>query len=54
VTFRIGTLENGAQFAPGHLLEHRATGAKVVVTYRQENGDLVAVRIEDAPSPSPT
>jgi hypothetical protein len=54
VTFRIGVLENGAQFAPGHLLDHRATGVKVVVTYRQENGDLVAVRIEDAPSPSPT
>jgi hypothetical protein len=54
VAFRIGTLENGAQFPPGHLLEHRATGVKVVVTYRQENGELVAIRIEDAPGASPS
>jgi hypothetical protein len=53
VTFRIGTLENGAQFPPGHLLEHRATGVKVVVTYRQENGEAVAIRLEDAPGASP-
>jgi hypothetical protein len=52
VVFRIGALENGAQFPPGHLLEHRATGVKIVVTYRQENGALVAVRLEDAPSAS--
>jgi hypothetical protein len=53
VAFRIGQLENGAQFPPGHLLEHRATGVKVVVTYRTENGELVAIRIEDAPGSSP-
>ena len=53
VVFRIGALENGAQFPPGHLLEHKATGVKVVVTYRQESGELVAIRIEDAPGPSP-
>ena len=50
VAFRIGVLENGAQFPPGHLLEHVATGVKVVVTYRQENGDLVAIRLDDAPA----
>ena len=54
LVFRIGVLENGAQFPPGHLLEHAATGVKVVVTYRRENGDLVAIRIEDAPGASPT
>jgi hypothetical protein len=54
VVFRIGALENGAQFPPGHLLEHRATGVKVVVTYRQGNGELVAIRLEDAPGASPT
>ena len=54
VAFKIGNLENGVQFPPGHLLEHRATGVKVVVTYRPENGALVAVRIEDAPAASPT
>jgi hypothetical protein len=54
VVFRIGALENGAQFAPGHLLEHRATGVKIVVTYRLENGELVAIRLEDAPGASPS
>jgi hypothetical protein len=49
VVFRIGVLENGAEFPPGHLLEHEATGVKVVVTYRRENGELVAIRIDDAP-----
>jgi hypothetical protein len=53
VAFRIGVLENGAEFPPGHLLEHAATGVKVVVTYRQENGELVAIRIDDAPGASP-
>jgi hypothetical protein len=50
IVFRIGVLENGAQFPPGHLLEHVATGVKVVVTYRRENGELVAIRIDDAPA----
>jgi hypothetical protein len=54
VVFRIGALENGAHFAPGHLLEHRATGVKIVVTYRQVNGELVAIRLDDAPGASPT
>jgi hypothetical protein len=53
VVFRIGALENGAQFPPGHLLEHRATGVKIVVTYRQGNGELVAIRLDDAPGASP-
>ena len=52
--FRIGVLENGAQFPPGHLLEHVATGVKVVVTYRQEGGQLVAIRIDDAPASAAT
>ena len=49
VAFRIGVLENGAQFPPGHLLEHAATGVRIVVTYRQENGERIAVRLDDAP-----
>lgn len=48
VLFKIGVLENGAQFPPGHLLEHAATGVKVVVTYRQDGSDLVAIRLDDA------
>ena len=53
VVFRIGVLENGAQFPPGHLLEHAATGVKVVVTYHVESGEDVAVRIDDAPGSLP-
>jgi hypothetical protein len=48
VTFRMGQLENGAQFPPGHLGEHMATAVPVVVTYRDEGGNRVAVRLEDA------
>ena len=48
VAFKVGILENGAEFPPGHLLEHAATGVRVVVTYRQENGELVAIRLDDA------
>jgi hypothetical protein len=54
VAFKIGLLENGAQFPPGHLLEHAATGVRVVVTYRKEGGELVAIRLDDAPSASPS
>ncbi len=53
VVFKIGVLENGAQFPPGHLLEHAATGVKVVVTYRREGSDLVAIRLADAPGSGP-
>jgi hypothetical protein len=53
VDFRIGVLENGAEFPPGHLLEHKATGVRIVVTYRQENGELVAVRLDDVAGSSP-
>ena len=48
VQFRVGQLENGAQFPPGHLGEHQATSVPVRVTYRDEGGELVAIRLEDA------
>jgi hypothetical protein len=48
VVFRIGQLENGTQFPPGHLSEHMATAVPVLVTYRDENGERVAVRLDDA------
>jgi hypothetical protein len=47
--FRIGVLENGAQFPPGHLVEHQASALPVRVWFRTEAGDRVAVRLEDAP-----
>jgi hypothetical protein len=49
VAFRIGELENGAEFPPSHLIEHRATSQAVRVTYRRDGNDLIAFRIEDAP-----
>ena len=45
--FTIGQLENGAEFPPGHLVEHQATGAPVRVWYRMEGDVRVAVRFED-------
>lgn len=42
-------LENPTEFPPGHLAEHQATADPVVVRYREQEGDLVAVRIDDAP-----
>jgi hypothetical protein len=46
--FDLRALENGAQFAPGHLVEHQATGQPVRVWYRTENGVRLAIRLEDA------
>ena len=47
--FTIGTLENGAQFPPGHLAEHQALASPIRVWYRTEDGALVAFRLEDSP-----
>jgi hypothetical protein len=49
VDFRVGAIENATQFAPGHLAEHKVSFVPVRVTYVQEDGALVAVRLEDAP-----
>jgi len=52
--FKLGTLENPTAFPPGHLAEHQATSAPVLVYFRLENGERVVYRLEDAlPSPSP-
>ena len=48
VSFVIGDLENGAEFPPGHLVEHQATAQPVRIWYRTEGGERVAVRLEDA------
>ncbi len=45
---RLGELENGTEFPPGHLGEHLATSEPVRVFFRDDSGDLVAYRIEDA------
>jgi hypothetical protein len=54
IEFELGALQNGAEFPPGHLVEHITTGVPVVVTYRDGGGTRTAVRIADAPVPGPT
>ncbi|HEY8439766.1 MAG TPA: hypothetical protein VIK65_14235 [Candidatus Limnocylindrales bacterium] len=49
VDFRVGTIEDATQFPPGHLAEHKVSFVPVRVTYVQQGGALVAVRLEDAP-----
>lgn len=48
IPFALGTLENGVEFPPGHLVEHQATAQPIRVWYRTEGDVRVAVRIEDA------
>lgn len=61
--FRVGRLTlDATSFPAGHLREHRLLSTPVVVTYREEGGSRVAVRLQDAPvdgdgpsaHPSPT
>ena len=48
--FGLALLENGAEFPPGHLLEHSATAQPVRVWYRSVDGSDQAIRVEDAPA----
>jgi hypothetical protein len=54
IVFRVGVLENGADFPPGHLGEHQATAAPIRVTYRDDSGEHVAIRLDDAPAVAPS
>jgi hypothetical protein len=49
VDFRVGSLENASAFPPGHLAEHKLTLVPIRVTYVDEGGAHVAIRLEDAP-----
>ncbi len=49
IEFELGTLENGAEFPPGHLAEHQATAEPVRVSYVRTGDANVAFRIDDAP-----
>ena len=49
VDFRVGTIEDATTFAPGHLAEHKVSLVPIRVTYVDEAGSHVAVRLEDAP-----
>ena len=56
IDFKMGTLENAAEFSPSHLSEHQATGSPVRVYFRVEGLELVVYRLEDAApgaTPSP-
>jgi hypothetical protein len=48
--FDLAALENAVEFPPGHLVEHQGLGSKVRVWYRDANGTLQAIRLEDAPA----
>lgn len=48
LVFVLGEVENAVDFPPGHLVEHQAVAAPVLVFFREEGGDLVVFRIEDA------
>ena len=55
VRFRIGPLEFGrGAFPATHLREHMALGAQVIVSYVEEAGEKVAVRLTDGPVPVPS
>jgi hypothetical protein len=50
VDFSLRALENGTEFAPGHLAEHQATAEPVRVWFRIEGSERLAIRLEDAPT----
>ena len=53
LTFEVGRLEVGGDaFPAAHLREHLTSGEPVEVTFRREGGQLVAVRLRDAPGAS--
>lgn len=49
VEFSLRELQNGTEFAPGHLAEHQATAEPIHVIFRTEGGERLALRLEDAP-----
>jgi hypothetical protein len=49
--FAVGRLTiDATSFPAGHLREHRLLSEPVVVTYREEGGARVAVRLQDVPA----
>ena len=52
VVFRIGELENGVEFPPAHLGVHMADAYPVLVTFVEQDGERVVVRLDDGPAPS--
>ena len=54
VGFRIGVLENGDVFPPGHLVSHFQAFSPIRVFFRRDGDTLVVYRLEDATAPSPS
>jgi hypothetical protein len=48
LVFGLSELQNGQQFAPGHLPEHQITADPVRVWYRDDAGSLQAIWLTDA------
>ena len=46
--YRIGVLDNGNEFPPGHLHEHQSLAMPIRVWYRTDGDERVAFRLEDA------
>ncbi len=46
--FDLSKLQNGAQFAPGHLVEHQASSTPIRVWFRTDGGINYALWLEDA------
>jgi len=51
IDFVLGELDDGTQFQPGHLVEHQAAAIPVRIWFRTVDGEKVAIRLEDAPTP---
>lgn len=47
LVFRVGVLENGTEFPPGHLAEHQTLVTPIRVWYRTADGERIAFRLED-------
>ena len=47
--FVLGVLENAAEFSPSHLAEHQTSSEPIRVWFRNESGQHLVYRLEDAP-----
>ncbi len=48
ILFSLERLQNGAQFPPGHLVEHQASSQPIVVWYEADGGIYYALWLADA------
>ena len=48
--FKVGELDNVAEFPPSHLAEHMADSVPIRVEFHVENNELIATHLDDAPA----